>query len=98
MAFGVGSTLITRVLYAASGAPTMAGAYATAALNLGAAAGPVIGAAALSAVSLATAPIWVAAASTAAALVLALLARTAIREEARADPDDGSADGENCGA
>ena len=44
LSFGVGSTLITRVLYAASGAPTMGGSYATAALNIGAAAGPVLGA------------------------------------------------------
>ncbi len=41
--FGVGSTLITRVLYAASAAPTMGGSYATAALNLGAVIGPAWG-------------------------------------------------------
>ncbi|MCK6066543.1 hypothetical protein KZX43_08630 [Microbacterium sp. EYE_512] len=41
LSFGVGSTLIARVLYAA-GAPTMGGSYATAALNIGAAAGPVL--------------------------------------------------------
>ncbi|MGP9784214.1 Cmx/CmrA family chloramphenicol efflux MFS transporter, partial [Glutamicibacter sp. AOP12-B1-11] len=35
LSFGVGSTLITQVLYAASGAPTMGGSYATAALNIG---------------------------------------------------------------
>ncbi|CVM39544.1 major facilitator superfamily protein [Streptococcus pneumoniae] len=37
LGFAVGSTLITRVLYAAASAPTMAGSYATAALNVGAA-------------------------------------------------------------
>jgi DHA1 family chloramphenicol resistance protein-like MFS transporter len=47
LSFAVGSTLITRVLYEATGAPTMAGAYATAALNIGAAAGPLIAAATL---------------------------------------------------
>ncbi|MCX4760406.1 MFS transporter [Streptomyces sp. NBC_01275] len=44
LSFAVGSTLITRVLYEAAGAPTMAGAYATAALNVGAAVGPLIAA------------------------------------------------------
>ncbi|GAA4888001.1 Cmx/CmrA family chloramphenicol efflux MFS transporter [Streptomyces coeruleoprunus] len=47
VSFAVGSTLITRVLYEAAGAPTMAGAYATAALNVGAAVGPLIAAATL---------------------------------------------------
>ncbi|MFJ7905982.1 Cmx/CmrA family chloramphenicol efflux MFS transporter [Kitasatospora sp. NPDC096204] len=47
LSFAVGGTLITRVLYEAVGAPTLAGAYATAALNLGATAGPLLAAAAL---------------------------------------------------
>jgi DHA1 family chloramphenicol resistance protein-like MFS transporter len=47
LAFVVGSTLIARVLYAASEAPAMGGSYATAALNIGAAAGPAIAAVAL---------------------------------------------------
>lgn len=42
LSFAVGATLITRVLYAASGAPTMAGSYATAALNLARCAGPLL--------------------------------------------------------
>lgn len=70
LSFAVGSTLIARVLYAASGAPTMGGAYATAALNVGAAAGPAIAAAVLGAGPVA--PIWVAVTMTAVALVLAL--------------------------
>ncbi|MBO1334806.1 Cmx/CmrA family chloramphenicol efflux MFS transporter [Streptomyces sp. VRA16 Mangrove soil] len=40
LSFAVGSTLIARALYAASGAPTLAGGCATAALNVGAALGP----------------------------------------------------------
>lgn len=40
LSFAVGSTLIARVLHHATGAPTMAGSYATAALNLGAVVGP----------------------------------------------------------
>nr|WP_083884462.1 Cmx/CmrA family chloramphenicol efflux MFS transporter [Nocardia higoensis] len=73
LAFGVGSTLITRVLYAATGAPTMGGSYATAALNLGAAAGPALGAAGIAAGLGGPAPVWVAAAMTTAALGVALL-------------------------
>lgn len=70
LAFAVGSTLIARVLYAASGAPTMGGAYATAALNAGAAAGPVLGAFALSTGLGLLGPIWTAAALTALALLI----------------------------
>lgn len=75
LSFGVGSTVITRVLYAASGAPTMSGSYATAALNIGAAVGPVLGAVGLSAGWGLLAPFWVASVLTAAALVILLLAR-----------------------
>ena len=70
--FAVGSTLITRVLYAAAGAPTMAGSYATAALNVGAAAGPVLASAALSVMPGALGPVWVAALATTTALLLAV--------------------------
>ncbi|MGO1908624.1 MAG: Cmx/CmrA family chloramphenicol efflux MFS transporter [Brevibacterium linens] len=75
LSFGVGSTVISRVLYAASGAPTMGGAYATAALNVGAAAGPVLGALVLSLGASGVGPIWAAAAVTAAAIVIMLLAK-----------------------
>ena len=70
--FAVGSTLITRVLYAAAGAPTMAGSYATAALNVGAAAGPVLASAALSVMPGALGPVWVAVLVTTTALLLAV--------------------------
>ena len=73
LGFAVGSTLITRVLYAAAGAPTMAGSYATAALNVGAAVGPVLAAVALSVMPGALGPVWVAAIATATALLLAVL-------------------------
>ncbi len=76
LSFGVGSTFIARVLYAASGAPTMGGSYATAALNVGAAVGPVLGGVALSAGV--AAPMWVAAGLTALALVAAMLSRRSI--------------------
>ncbi|WP_436326848.1 Cmx/CmrA family chloramphenicol efflux MFS transporter [Brevibacterium sp. FAM 27836] len=72
LGFAVGSTLITRVLYAAAGAPTMAGAYATAALNMGAAVGPVLAAVALSVMPGALGPVWVAVVATATALLVAV--------------------------
>lgn len=72
LGFAVGSTLITRVLYAAAGAPTMAGSYATAALNVGAAVGPVLATAALGMMSGALGPVWVAVVATAVALLVAV--------------------------
>ncbi|MFG1642173.1 Cmx/CmrA family chloramphenicol efflux MFS transporter [Amycolatopsis sp. NPDC049252] len=64
LSFAVGGTVIARILRLAPGAPTMAGSYATAALNVGAAAGPVLGAV--------VAPVWLAVALVAVALVLAV--------------------------
>lgn len=72
LGFAVGSTLITRVLYSAGDAPTMAGSYATAALNMGAAVGPILAAAALSVTPGALGPVWVAVIATATAVVLAV--------------------------
>lgn len=71
LAFAVGSTLIARVLYAASEAPTLAGSYATAALNIGAAAGPAIAAVVLWGFG-DLGPVWVACALTAIALLILL--------------------------
>jgi DHA1 family chloramphenicol resistance protein-like MFS transporter len=72
LAFAVGTTLITRVIYAAAGAPTMGGSYATAALNIGAAAGPAMGAAALATAPGDLGPVWVTVALTGIALLVAL--------------------------
>ena len=83
LAFGVGSTVITRVLYAASDAPTMGGSYATAALNIGAAIGPMLGALALSGGRAATAPVWVA--GMLVAIAVAVMSATS-RTSARAVP------------
>ncbi|MFG2864736.1 Cmx/CmrA family chloramphenicol efflux MFS transporter [Streptomyces sioyaensis] len=58
LSFALGSTLITRVLYEAAGAPTMAGSYATAALNVGAAGGPLIAGTTLSTAAGALGPLW----------------------------------------
>ena len=83
LSFGVGSTLITRVLYAASDAPTMGGSYATAALNIGAAAGPALGAFGLATGLGLLAPVWVASALTAVALVTMLLSGRALTNTTR---------------
>ncbi|GHH01237.1 Cmx/CmrA family chloramphenicol efflux MFS transporter [Streptomyces rubradiris] len=61
LAFGVGSTLVTRVLYEASDAPLLGGAFATSALNVGAALGPVLGGAALDGGLGHRSPVWVSA-------------------------------------
>ncbi|MFJ9326783.1 Cmx/CmrA family chloramphenicol efflux MFS transporter [Streptomyces sp. NPDC101230] len=71
LSFALGSTLITRVLYEAGGAPTMAGSYATAALNVGAAVGPVIAAASLGTGAGVLGPLWVSGVLVAAALLIA---------------------------
>ncbi|MFI6087004.1 Cmx/CmrA family chloramphenicol efflux MFS transporter [Streptomyces sp. NPDC051218] len=74
LSFGVGSALITRALYAATGAPTLAGGFATAALNVGAAIGPVGGGLALSAGLGHRSPLWVSALLVTLALVVGALA------------------------
>ncbi|SFI91940.1 Cmx/CmrA family chloramphenicol efflux MFS transporter [Amycolatopsis sacchari] len=68
LSFGVGGTLIALALHEAAGAPTMAGSYATAALNVGAAAGPALAAAALGVDE--RGPAWVSAALVAVFLVI----------------------------
>lgn len=70
-AFAVGSTLIARVLYAAAEAPTLGGSYATAALNIGAAAGPALAAVASSGSS-DLRPVWVASTLTGISLLMLL--------------------------
>ncbi|GAA3867007.1 MFS transporter [Streptomyces sedi] len=69
LSFAVGATLITRVLYAAAGAPTMAGAYATASLNVGAAVGPSLAAPTLGTALGDVGPLWAGGALVAVALV-----------------------------
>jgi len=72
LSFALGSTLIARVLYEAAGAPTMGGSYATAALNIGAAGGPVVAAATLGANAGDLGPVWVSGLLVAVALLIAL--------------------------
>lgn len=62
LSFAVGSTLIATALRAASSAPTMSGSFATASLNIGAAAGPVLGGLAYASAAGSTGPLLVSAA------------------------------------
>ncbi|MFI1940822.1 Cmx/CmrA family chloramphenicol efflux MFS transporter [Streptomyces purpureus] len=75
LSFGVGSTLIAQALYTASDAPTLSGGFATAALNVGAAAGPALGGVAIGADLGFRSPLVVSALLVATALVLAGVAR-----------------------
>ncbi|MGP4018704.1 Cmx/CmrA family chloramphenicol efflux MFS transporter [Saccharopolyspora sp. 5N708] len=82
LSFAVGSTLIARVLYEAAGALTMAGSYATAALNVGATAGPIIAAATLGTGLAELGPVWASGTLVAVALFLALPFRHALAHSA----------------
>ncbi|MEV0823556.1 Cmx/CmrA family chloramphenicol efflux MFS transporter [Nonomuraea rubra] len=61
LSFAVGSTLISQVLYAATGAPTLGGAFATAAFNVGATLGPALGGLAIEGGLGFRSPLWVSA-------------------------------------
>jgi len=71
LSFAVGSTLISQALYAATGAPTLAGGFATAALNVGAALGPWFGGISIGAGLGYRSPLWVSALLVALALATA---------------------------
>ncbi|SHF64589.1 Cmx/CmrA family chloramphenicol efflux MFS transporter [Streptoalloteichus hindustanus] len=83
LAFGVGSTLISQALYAAPGAPTLAGGFATAAFNVGAALGPWLGGITISAGLGHRSPLWVSAALVVLALVLGAAAHLVRRRTTR---------------
>ena len=89
LSFALGGTLITRVLHEAVEAPTMAGSYATAALNIGAAVGPLIAATTLGTAAGNRGPLWASGLLVALTLLIALpfrrsLAPTGRPAEARA--------------
>ncbi|GAA2947663.1 hypothetical protein GCM10010446_36130 [Streptomyces enissocaesilis] len=69
LAFGTGTVLISRVFRLAVKAPTLAGAFATAAFNVGGAVGPWAGGLAIGAGFGFRSPVWVSAGSTDFALV-----------------------------
>ncbi|GAA3124709.1 DHA1 family chloramphenicol resistance protein-like MFS transporter [Kribbella aluminosa] len=79
LSFAVGSTLIAYALYAGSEYPVLSGGLATAALNVGAAAGPVLGGLAIG-VSGFRGPLWVSATLVGAALLVGGSIRIAGRE------------------
>ncbi|WP_409238702.1 Cmx/CmrA family chloramphenicol efflux MFS transporter [Streptomyces sp. PA5.6] len=83
LSFGVGSTLIARALYAAADAPHLAGGFATAAFNVGAALGPWLGGLAISADLGYRSPLWLSATLVATAL---LVGGTATRLDGRRPP------------
>ncbi|WP_414168548.1 Cmx/CmrA family chloramphenicol efflux MFS transporter [Streptoverticillium reticulum] len=91
LSFGVGSTLITQALHAGGEAPTLAGGFATAALNVGAAVGPSLGALALDGGLGYRSPLWVSAGLVALALVTggATRALAPLRKPATARPPEG---------
>jgi MFS transporter, DHA1 family, chloramphenicol resistance protein len=70
LGFAVGATLIAQALRAATGAPTLAGAFATAAFNVGAALGPWLGGMAIAAGPGPRASLWVSAGLVALALAV----------------------------
>ncbi|MDT0341361.1 Cmx/CmrA family chloramphenicol efflux MFS transporter [Streptomyces litchfieldiae] len=71
LSFAVGSTLISQALYAATGAPTLAGGFATAAFNVGAALGPWAGGRAIAGGLGYRSPLWISALLVGLALALA---------------------------
>ncbi|GAA2453692.1 Cmx/CmrA family chloramphenicol efflux MFS transporter [Agromyces soli] len=75
LSFAVGSTLIAASMRVATGAPTMAGSYATASLNVGAAVGPVLGGAGYAGAFGAVGPLLVSAGLVALAGVVAAVRR-----------------------
>lgn len=86
LSFAVGSTLISQALYAATDAPTLAGGFATAAFNVGAAIGPTAGGFALSAGLGHRSPLWVSALLLALALITAALSHRTLRDPDPATP------------
>ncbi|MFB7678265.1 Cmx/CmrA family chloramphenicol efflux MFS transporter [Kitasatospora purpeofusca] len=78
LSFALGSTLIARVLYEAAAAPTMAGSYATAALNTGAVVGPLVAATTLGTAAGDLGPLWASGLLVLVALLIAFPLRGAI--------------------
>lgn len=77
LAFGTGSAMISQVFQLAPGAPTLAGSFATAAFNVGAAAGPWLGGLTIDAGFGFRSPVWVSAALMALALTTAAVTHLA---------------------
>ncbi|MFD8589538.1 Cmx/CmrA family chloramphenicol efflux MFS transporter [Streptomyces sp. NPDC059637] len=78
LSFALGSTLIARVLHEAAEAPSMAGSYATAALNAGAATGPLVAATTLDTTAGNLGPLWASGLLVAVALLVAFPFRAVV--------------------
>ncbi|GAA2483634.1 MFS transporter [Streptomyces thermolineatus] len=78
LSFALGSTLIARVLHEAAEAPSMAGSYATAALNAGAATGPLVAATTLGTTAGNLGPLWASGLLVAVALLVAFPFRAVV--------------------
>lgn len=78
LSFAVGSTLIAASIRAAATAPTMSGSFATASLNVGAAAGPVLGGVAYATAAGATGSLLVSAVLVGAAAVVFAVSRRSV--------------------
>jgi DHA1 family chloramphenicol resistance protein-like MFS transporter len=80
LSFAVGSTLIATSMRAAGDAPTLSGSFATASLNVGAAAGPILGGLAYGTTAVATGPLVVSVLLVCAAALVALVFRRSFLE------------------
>ncbi|MFE6712467.1 Cmx/CmrA family chloramphenicol efflux MFS transporter [Streptomyces sp. NPDC057695] len=89
--FALGGTLIARVLHEAAEAPIMAGSYATAALNAGAAAGPLVAALTLRTGAGTLGPLWVSGLLVLGALLVALPFRGMLTAAGPMPPPRGAA-------
>nr|WP_311243987.1 Cmx/CmrA family chloramphenicol efflux MFS transporter [Microbacterium sp. WCS2018Hpa-23] len=101
LSFAVGSTLIASSIRAAVTALTMSGSFATASLNVGAAAGPVFGGLAYATAAGATGPLLVSAASVCAAALAftatrGLVKRDGLRENRSAEMSETQRDDTVC--
>ncbi|MFF6783312.1 Cmx/CmrA family chloramphenicol efflux MFS transporter [Streptomyces sp. NPDC012510] len=76
LSFGVGTTLVSRVMRVASDAPAMSGSFATVALNTGAFLGPLLAGAVTETTGDHRHVIWVSAALATAAVAVATVSRT----------------------
>ncbi|GGR27090.1 Cmx/CmrA family chloramphenicol efflux MFS transporter [Streptomyces netropsis] len=81
LSFGIGSTLVSRVLHVASNAPSLGGAFATVALNVGAFLGPLLAGIATGATDDYRAAVWVSSALAGTAIAFAVASRTRAAHE-----------------
>jgi DHA1 family chloramphenicol resistance protein-like MFS transporter len=76
LSFGIGSTLVSRVMHAASRAPSLSGSFATVALNIGAFLGPLLAGVATQSTEDYRHAVWVSTVMAAMAVVVLAVSRT----------------------